>query len=74
MDRLQILHFLEDAATHMVRLARNDSIPPHVAEELARIAIELGTEATQLKAEMQLESLQAKVANSNCRGLTGLSD
>jgi hypothetical protein len=73
-DHLEILGFLEDAAAQMVRLARKDGIPAHVAEELGRIAIELGTEAAQLKAELHLDSLTAKVANSNRRGLTGLSD
>ena len=74
MDRLAILDFLEDAATHMARLARKDGVPPHVAEELGRIVIEIGMEASQLKAELKLESLEAKVANCNRRGLVGLSD
>jgi hypothetical protein len=73
-ERLEILHFLENAATQMARLARRDGIPPHVAEEMGRIAIELGAEAAQLKAELQLDSLTSKVANSNRRGLVGLSD
>jgi hypothetical protein len=73
-DRLEIQLFLEDAATQMARLARKDGIPPHVAEELGRIALELGAEAAQLKAELQLDSLTVKVANSNRRGLIGLSD
>lgn len=72
-DRLQVLSFLEDAATQMAQLARKDGIPQHVAAELGRIAAELGTEATQLKVEL-LDSLAAKVANSNRRGLTGLAD
>lgn len=73
-DRLAILGFLEDAAAQMTRLAGQGGMPAHVAEELGRIAIELEAEAAQLKAELQLESLTAKVANSNRRGLTGLSD
>jgi hypothetical protein len=72
-DRLQVLNFLEDAASQMAQLARKDGIPPHVAAELGRIAAELGTEATQLKVEL-LDSLAVKVANSNRRGLTGLAD
>jgi hypothetical protein len=73
-DRLQILLFQEDAALQMARLAGRDGLPTHVAEELGRIARELGTEAAQLKAELQLDSLAARVANLNRRGLTGLSD
>ena len=73
-DRLEVLIFLEDSAAQMARLARKDGIPPHVAEELEQIARELGAEAAQLKAELQLDSLTAKVANTNRRGLTGLSD
>jgi hypothetical protein len=73
-DRLEILNFLEDAAAHMARLARGDGVPPHVAEELDKIARELGTEAAQLRVELRLNSLAAKVANTNRRGLTGLSD
>jgi len=73
-DRLEILNFLKDAAAQMARLARSNNIPPHVAEELGRIAYELGAEAAQLKAELNLDSLPARVANSNRRGLMGLSD
>jgi hypothetical protein len=73
-DRLEILLFLEDAARQMARLARKDGLAPHIAEELGRIALELGAEAAQLKAELQLDRLSAKVANSNRRGLVGLSD
>ena len=73
-DRLEILLFLEDAAVQMARLARKDAIPARVAEELGRIALELEAEAAQLKAELQLDSLTARVANSNRRGLMGLSD
>ena len=73
-DRLEILVFLEDAAAQMTRLAAQDGIPPHVAEELGRIALELGVEAARLKAELQLDSLTARVANTNRRGLMGLSD
>ena len=73
-DRLLILDFLEDAGAQMARLSRRDGVPAHVAAELGRIAIELGAEAAQLKAELQLDSLSTKVANSNRRGLTGLSD
>ena len=73
-DRLEILLFLEDAAVQMAQLARKDAIPPHVAEELGRIALELDAEAAQLKAELQLDRLTAKVANGNRRGLIGLSD
>jgi hypothetical protein len=73
-DRLEILTFLEDAAAQMARIARGDGVPPHVAEELGKIALELGEEAAQLRAELRLDSLTAKVANNNRRGLTGLSD
>jgi hypothetical protein len=73
-DRLKILSFLEDTATQMARLARKDGIPPHVAEELGRIAIEIGADAAQLRTELHLDSLTARVANSNRRGLVGLSD
>lgn len=73
-DRLEILYFLEDAAAQMARLARKDGIPPHIGEELTQIALELGVEAAQLKAEFQFDSLSAKVANTNRRGLMGLSD
>ena len=73
-DRLEILNFLAAAAAQLTRLAGKDGIPAHVAAELRHIALELGAEAAQLKAELQLDSLSAKVANSNRRGLTGLSD
>ena len=73
-DRLEILRFLEAAAAQMVRLAEKDDLPPHVAEEMERIAVELIAQADQLKAELRLEGLAAKVANSNRRGLVGLSD
>lgn len=73
-ERLVILNFLEESAAQMAGLARRNGVPPHVAAELRRIAIELGAEAAQLKTELQLESLSAKVANSNRRGLIGLSD
>jgi hypothetical protein len=74
MDRQEILSFLEDAAAQMARLAGKGGMPAHVAEELGRIAIEIEAEAAQLKVELQLDGLTAKVANSNRRGLTGLSD
>ena len=74
MDRLEVLVFLEDAAAQMVRLARKDGLPPHIAEELGHIALELGAEASQLRAELQRYSLTARVANSNRHGLIGLSD
>jgi hypothetical protein len=73
-DRLQILLFLEDAALQMARLAHKDGLPAHVAEELGRLARELGTDAAQLKAELHLDTLAARVANTNRHGLTGLSD
>jgi hypothetical protein len=73
-DRLEILNFLADAAAQMTRLAGKNGIPPHVSEELCHIARDLGAEAARLKAELQLDSLSAKVANRNRRGLTGLSD
>jgi len=72
-DRLEILNFLADAAAQMARLSGKDGLPPPVAEGLGRIALELGAEAAQLKAELELDSLPAKAANSNRRGLTGLS-
>ena len=49
-------------------------MPSHVAVEMTDIALGLATEADHLKIEVQLDSLGAKVANSNRRGLTGLSD
>jgi len=73
-DRLEILSFLEDAAAEMAQVARKDGLPPHVAEGLGHIANELAAEAAQLEAELRLDSLAAKVANSNRRGLVGLSD
>ncbi len=73
-DRLETLRFLEDAAAKMVRLARRDGTPPDAAEEMGRIAIELVAQADQLKTELRLEAMAAKVANSNRRGLVGLSD
>lgn len=73
-NRLVILDFLERAGAQMAHLARRTGVPPHVAAEMGAIARELGAEAAQLKAELQLESLTSKVANSNRRGLTGLSD
>jgi hypothetical protein len=73
-DRRAILNFIETAAMQMAQLTRRDGVPPHVAAEMGQIALELATEADQLKIELQLESLSSKVANSNRRGLTGLSD
>jgi hypothetical protein len=73
-DRLEVLRFLEDAAAQMARLARRDGVAPHVAEEMGRCAIELGAEAAQLRAELHLDSLALKVANTNRRGLVGLAD
>jgi hypothetical protein len=72
-DRLEVLSFLEDAATQMAQLARKDGIPPPAVAELGRIAAELGTGAMALKGELP-DSLAAKIANSNRRGLIGLSD
>jgi hypothetical protein len=74
IDRLEILNFFEDAAVQMARLARKEGIPPHIAEELTQIALELGVEAVQLQAELQLDNLSARVANTNRRGIMGLSD
>lgn len=73
-DRQTILNFLETAAMQMARLARRDGVPSHVAAEMTDIALGLATEADHLKIEVQLDSLGAKVANSNRCGLTGLSD
>jgi hypothetical protein len=73
-DRLAILNFLEDAVAQMARLARKDGIPPHVAEELGRIAGDLGAKAAEIEAELNRDSLTAKVANNNRHGLVGLAD
>ncbi|HEY1505148.1 MAG TPA: hypothetical protein VGF92_12660 [Stellaceae bacterium] len=73
-DRLATLNFLEDAVAQLALLARKHGIPPHVAKELGRIAVELGTEAAEIKTELNLDDLTAKVANSNRHGLVGLAD
>jgi hypothetical protein len=73
-ERLEILRFLIGAATEMAQLAGRDGVPAHVAAEMERIAIELDAEAAQLHAELRLESLTTRVANTNRRGLAGLSD
>lgn len=73
-ERLDTLRFLIGAAAEMAQLARRDGVPAHVGAEMDRIAIELDAEAAQLHAELRLESLTTKVANTNRRGLAGLSD
>ncbi|HWE73130.1 MAG TPA: hypothetical protein VG328_08230 [Stellaceae bacterium] len=73
-DRLAILNFLETAALQMAQLARRDGVPPRVSAEMSQIALELATEADQIKIELQLDGLSARTANSNRRGLNALSD
>jgi hypothetical protein len=73
-ERLDTLQFLEDAAAQLTRLARRDGVAPPTAAEMGRIAVALSAEAAQLRAELQLDSLAAKVANNNRRGLVGLAD
>jgi len=73
-DRLAVLKFLESAAEQMARLARRDGVPKPVADEIGQIALELAAEATTVRAELELEALNARAANTNRRGLVGLSD